>query len=660
MPRADGSIVIDTKVDRTGLRRGLRGVRSMLGGVAKAGTVAMGALAAGAGAATAAFVALGKQGEAAATANARIGQIAESMGLFGDQADNVRDRLIELAEQQARITGISQDTVKETQAILLTFAGLAQSADEVGGAFDRATQAALDLQAAGFGDAASIAKQLGRALNDPVTGLTALTRSGITFTEAEKELIKAMVEAGDAASAQAFMLEAIEKQVGGTAEATANATDQIKVAWSQLAQDLGTIVMPTFTRVLEGGIEAMDEAHGPLTQAVQGLMALVMGEGGSRGFQEGLDKLTDLLVDGVTTVVPRIVEIARTVIVALAQAIPSLLPPLADALLDGIEGLADALPQVVPALVTALADIIGRIAQSAGPIARSLGEALVAGVDALTEAAPGLVDAVVTMLQGVLEAVVRLVPELIPALIELGYTLLAALVEVLPDLQEVIMEFGIGIVEALTDMYEANPVMFHEPTFAVIQAIAEAIPRFAPLLAEGTLRMIPTLADAMVRVGIAMVRAMAEEMPRRSEEIGRAMVEGIVSGFKAQVAASNARLKESVSGMVGSVKDFLGIRSPSRLMEREVGAYLPRGIAVGFAQAVPQAARMMRAAFMAEMSGFQALGMAAPGGNTTLNITVDARGAAAPEPVAASAYDAVRAAMAEEGVRARILRRTIA
>lgn len=217
--------------------------------------VALGFAAVGAGA-----VAIGKTlidaGERASTSNARIQQIAESMGVFGDSmngvsasAEEVTKRLVAVAEATARQTGVDQNAIKETQAKLLTFKELALTAGEVGGAFDRATQAAVDMAAAGFGEASQNAVQLGKALNDPIKGITALSRSGITFTEAEKERIKTLVESNRIGEAQAMILEAIEKQVGGTAEATANASDKMKVAFSQLQERLGQKLLPVFEKL---------------------------------------------------------------------------------------------------------------------------------------------------------------------------------------------------------------------------------------------------------------------------------------------------------------------------------------------------------------------------------------------------------------------------
>jgi hypothetical protein len=200
-------------------------------------TLALGALAAGAKKAIDA-------GEAVGTANARIEQINKSMNLFGSQTDKVTQRLIKLAETTAMNTGMDNLSIKATQAKLLTFAELAKTADKAGGAFDRANKAALDMAAAGFGNAESNAVQLGKALNDPIKGVTALTKSGVTFTAQEKEKIKVLVESNKMLEAQELVLKAIEKQVGGTAEATANDTDKMREGFAQFTQSLGLALLP--------------------------------------------------------------------------------------------------------------------------------------------------------------------------------------------------------------------------------------------------------------------------------------------------------------------------------------------------------------------------------------------------------------------------------
>ena len=198
---------------------------------------ALGALAVAGGKAIAA-------GEAVSTANARILQINTSMGLFGSSTKIVSDRLIKLAETTAMQTGMDNLSIKATEAKLLTFKNLAATADEVGGAFDRAMLAAIDLAAAGFGTAETNAVQLGKALENPIKGIAALSKSGVTFTEVEKEKIKVLVESGNLLAAQEIILKALETQVGGTAVATANSTDIMKEGFAQFQQQLGLALLP--------------------------------------------------------------------------------------------------------------------------------------------------------------------------------------------------------------------------------------------------------------------------------------------------------------------------------------------------------------------------------------------------------------------------------
>jgi hypothetical protein len=213
--------------------------------LAKIGAAAFAAVGAGA-------VVMGKQlldaGERAATSNARIEQITKSMGQFEGATDQVTDRLVKLAEKTAKLVGVDQNLIKEGQALLLTFKSVSADANKVGGVFDRATKAAIDLAAAGFGSVTTNAVQLGKALEDPIKGLAALGKSGVTFTAEQKELIKTLVETGRVAEAQEIILKAVETQVGGTAEATANASDRMKVAFSQLQESLGERLLPVFEK----------------------------------------------------------------------------------------------------------------------------------------------------------------------------------------------------------------------------------------------------------------------------------------------------------------------------------------------------------------------------------------------------------------------------
>jgi hypothetical protein len=230
--------------------KGVRNAQQELGNLGKGLGVAFAAVSAaviGAGVAVAGFASKAVDAaENVRQADNRLGQVAKSMGLFGSQTADVTNRLIALAEANEVNLAIDAETIKLTQSKLLTFKELAGSADEAGGAFDRATMAALDLAAAGFGSAETNATQLGKALQDPIKGLTALTRSGVTFTKQEKENIKVLVESGQTLKAQDLILQAIETQVGGTAQATAKASDKMKLAFENVYETVGEALLPVF------------------------------------------------------------------------------------------------------------------------------------------------------------------------------------------------------------------------------------------------------------------------------------------------------------------------------------------------------------------------------------------------------------------------------
>jgi hypothetical protein len=279
------SALKSAKSATSGLKNSMAGMSSgaskgfaSMGSAMKSVAMGTAVVAAGVAAAGAAIGALTYKlilsGEAANSADARVRNIAKSMGLFGDQSDAVAERLNNLADKIELQTGMDGNAIQMTQAKLLTFKELANTADEVGGNFDRATQAAVDMAAAGFGAAEQNAVQLGKALNDPINGLAALRRSGITFTEEEKEKIKALAESNRMHEAQALVLAAIEKQVGGTAAATANASVQIKAALNQGFEEVGKPLAEALASLTPQFLEFVEMAKPKLAEAGQFLVAI--------------------------------------------------------------------------------------------------------------------------------------------------------------------------------------------------------------------------------------------------------------------------------------------------------------------------------------------------------------------------------------------------
>jgi hypothetical protein len=235
--------------------------------------------------------------EEAQVANERIDAIAKSMDLFGNQTKRTTDRIKDFAEEQELLIGVEAEVIKATQAKLLTFKEVAISADVMGGAFDRATILASDLAAAGFGEATANATQLGKALNDPVKGISALTRVGLTFTEAQKDLIESLVATGDVAAAQEVILAELERQVGGTAEATVTDSEKMRLAFDRVSDEIGTVLLPMLERFTAW--LTSPEGQETLDQVVAGFTLII---------EEGI-KLVQWVIDNKDWLVPMITAI---------------------------------------------------------------------------------------------------------------------------------------------------------------------------------------------------------------------------------------------------------------------------------------------------------------------------------------------------------------
>jgi hypothetical protein len=120
------------------------------------------------------------------------------------------------AKALSQLSIYDDDAITGAQALLLTFTKIG------GDTFPKATQAVLNVATAMGTDLKSAAVQVGKALNDPILGVSALARSGIQFTEAQKMMIQQLVDSNRLMEAQTIILAELETQFGKSAEAARN------------------------------------------------------------------------------------------------------------------------------------------------------------------------------------------------------------------------------------------------------------------------------------------------------------------------------------------------------------------------------------------------------------------------------------------------------
>jgi len=185
----------------------------------------------------------------------------------GGAANLTAKQFSDLATSISRKTGIDDEAIQSAENLLATFTNIRSEAGKNNDIFQQATKIAVDMGAALGGDASSNAIQLGKALNDPIKGITALTRVGVTFTDQQREQIQAMVAAGDTMGAQRVILGELNREFGGSAEAQATSADKMRVAMGNLQESVGNLLIPVIgklSEMLTPIIDAFTNAPGPI------------------------------------------------------------------------------------------------------------------------------------------------------------------------------------------------------------------------------------------------------------------------------------------------------------------------------------------------------------------------------------------------------------
>ncbi len=163
----------------------------------------------------------------------------QTMGSTAEQAK----KMIDFAGVQEFKWGVQDEDIENVMGKLSTFKRAMSDQAIASGVFTRATQAAFDMQAKGYGDAMSNIDQLGKALQNPMLGSQALSRAGAINKE-DLPMIRYIQQTKGIASAQKYVLDAIEKQVKGSAAAMADPLQVMKIQFTEVSEAIGRQLLP--------------------------------------------------------------------------------------------------------------------------------------------------------------------------------------------------------------------------------------------------------------------------------------------------------------------------------------------------------------------------------------------------------------------------------
>ena len=241
------ALVVPIVADTSGLVRGLNHGTSGLRKFGKMAAIVGGAAALGG------LVATLKIGvDEFMQAQKVMAQTGAVLKSTGGAANVTSKRITTMSESLMKLSGIDDEAIQSGQNLLLTFTKIRNETGKGNNIFDQATLAMTNLSVAMGKDLSSSAILVGKALNDPVKGVGALSRAGVQFTASQKDTIKALVDSGNVMGAQKMILKELETQFGGSAKAAGQTLpgqlNILKETFRNVAAGLVTTFIPYLSR----------------------------------------------------------------------------------------------------------------------------------------------------------------------------------------------------------------------------------------------------------------------------------------------------------------------------------------------------------------------------------------------------------------------------
>lgn len=253
----------------------------------------------------------------------KLAQMDAVLKSTGGTAGMTKQALLDLAAAQGKVTTFSKNTNIETENMLLTFTGINKKV------FPATLQAANDMATAMGMDAKSAALTLGKALNDPAAGMTKLTKQGVTFTDAQKKQIKAMVAAKNVAGAQAIMLKELQREFGGSAVAAGKTfSGQLTILRNRIkgvGGSIASVLMPHLTNLVSKINQNMPDIQSAITNIINKVQPYIkkIVEEATKIATNVIPKIKKTIIEVASTVGPHIKPIIDDLIKIATNLLPS-------------------------------------------------------------------------------------------------------------------------------------------------------------------------------------------------------------------------------------------------------------------------------------------------------------------------------------------------
>lgn len=582
---ADYSIIGDTRLDASGFNKGLSTMSVVAGNVisdiVKTATGKLAQL-------TTASVGVGMSFQAS------MSQVAATMGVSTEEIQSLTDKAREMGSTTAftatqaadalnylALAGYDADKAAEVLPSVLSLAAaggmdLAYASDLVTDAMASLNIEATKQNVDRFGD------QLAMAASKANANVSQLGEAILTVGGTAANLKEGTTELTTALGLLANV--GIKGAEGGTHLRNIILSLQSPTKDARAVMDeLGLAVYDA-----EGNMRGLDDILTDLNDAMAG-----MSQGDKDGIINSLFNKTDLAaVNGLLAAQG---EQWETLASQIGSASGSM-GQMADTQLDNLQGAVTIAQSALEGLQLAIYDELEPTLTEA---AKWGSETLSTLTTSLKEGGPqAMLDAASTILQDLAAGILQQLPGLASAATQTITQLTAYLADHMDAIFDVAVQLLQGLVQGITDnlpaLITAAAGLIAQFAAALIAHLPEILDCGAQLLAalaQGIVRSIENLAEAALAC-IAKLLGLWDGSMDDWGHIGENLVAGLLNGITGAWTGLVKSVQNKVSGLVDTVKDVLGIHSPSKVFE-EIGAFICAGLSQGIEKGIPYVENLM-------------------------------------------------------------------
>lgn len=414
----------------------------------------------------------------------------------------------------------------------------------------------------------------------------------------------------------------------GAEEGIASAVTGLVDTVSSMASDLLPQLLEMGTQILGGIMQGLAQSTPTLMatvsdmilQLIQAVTAFLP------QFAEAAVTIAGSIVTQLTAFVPQLLQAATTLLMAIVDAVPmivnTLVPILPQLITAIVTALLGAVPQLLQAATTLLMAIVNALPTIITALTAALPQILTAITDCLQTSVPVLLQAAITLLMAIVDALPTIIDALVAAIpviittlvdfftnnidtiLDAAIQLLMALVDAIPEilvalgnaLPQIISAILNAVVDAVPKLLKKSRELFGK----IMEALGELLGKLPGKMLEVRDSIVNGIRNSLGSIGSAAADIVSaiwdhiKELPGMMLDVGRDLVEGLWNGISDMVGWIGDKISGFGDSVLGGLKDFFGIASPSKVMRDEVGKFLPAGIAIGIEDSTLSAVKSVR------------------------------------------------------------------